>query len=417
MKEKQKPQLDCGVDGINIRFASNYELEQDVYRFTRNKRNKEIEYATLKKIKATNEQIEYALYVNLPKILRNTNIQPYSVLDCTKYASVYQFLFDQLTQLFGMNIPELIVTGIECSFSYTLADKELLKPMLNYITRAFISKNNGMHVYVKGVQSKRYEKCEIYCDTLQVQSFRTSRASDCLGSFKCYNKLQEQLDHETVLEIQEQIKQQMKEEGILRFEWILNKRGVNRILGNNTTLWSVLSANSIKALMASYKKQLFEIDQLYDRMNRLGRDIRYVMTGTEVDVILEGINKYLLLLAKKQIEIAFEQAEKEVQDLQQRTKEGIETARRAGKQIGQRKGAVFTVKKAVYAKRKILEHNKTFGGSLNDRETQELAGISRNSLYLYKRELKEEYEQLESIDDLKNKYDKFISTMEKKNQK
>ena len=34
------------------------------------------------------------------------------------------------------------------------------------------------------------------------------------------------------------------------------------------------------------------------------------MTGTEVDVILEGINKYLLLLAKKQIEIAFEQAEK-----------------------------------------------------------------------------------------------------------
>ena len=141
------------------------------------------------------------------------------------------------------------------------------------------------------------------------------------------------------------------------------------------------------------------------------------MTGTEVDVILEGINKYLLLLAKKQIEIAFEQAEKEVQDLQQRTKEGIETARRAGKQIGQKKGAVFTVKKAVYAKRKILEHNKTFGGSLSDKETQELAGISRNSLYLYKRELKEEYEQLESIDDLKNKYDKFISTMEKKNQK
>ena len=31
------------------------------------------------------------------------------------------------------------------------------------------------------------------------------------------------------------------------------------------------------------------------------------MTGTEVDVILEGINKYLLLLAKKQIEIAEKQ--------------------------------------------------------------------------------------------------------------
>lgn len=277
MQQKHKPQLDCGVDGINIIFSSIYETEQDVYHFVRNECNKKIEYATLKKAKATNEQIEYALYVNLPKMLRNTNIQPYSVLDCTKYAGVYQFLFDQLTQLFGMNIPELIVTGIECSFSYTLADKELLKPMLNYITRAFISKNNGMHVYVKGVQSKRYEKCEVYCDSLQVQSFRTSRASDCLGAFKCYNKLQEQLDHETNSEVREEIIHQMKEKSVLRFEWILNSRGVTRILGQNTVLWSVLSANSIKALMESYKKQLFEIDQLYDRMNRLGRDIRYVM--------------------------------------------------------------------------------------------------------------------------------------------
>lgn len=128
MQHKHKPRLDYGIDGINVIFSCNYELEQDIYYFTRNECNKKIEYATLKKLKATNEQIEYALYVNLPKMLRNTNIQPYSVLDCTKYARVYQSLFDQLTQLFGMNIPELIVTGIECSFSYTLADKELLKP-------------------------------------------------------------------------------------------------------------------------------------------------------------------------------------------------------------------------------------------------------------------------------------------------
>ena len=39
-----------------------------------------------------------------------------------------------------------------------------------------------------------------------------------------------------------------------------------------------------------------------------------------------------------QIKIAFDQAEKEVMDLRQRTKEGIETARLAGKQIGSIKG-------------------------------------------------------------------------------
>ena len=46
------------------------------------------------------------------------------------------------------------------------------------------------------------------------------------------------------------------------------------------------------------------------------------LTGTDVDYILEGINRYLLALAEKQIAIAFEQAQKEVDDLHQRTREG-----------------------------------------------------------------------------------------------
>ena len=45
------------------------------------------------------------------------------------------------------------------------------------------------------------------------------------------------------------------------------------------------------------------------------------MTGTNVDYILEGVNKYLMALAKEQIKLAFEQSEKEVKDLHQRTKE------------------------------------------------------------------------------------------------
>lgn len=43
------------------------------------------------------------------------------------------------------------------------------------------------------------------------------------------------------------------------------------------------------------------------------------MTGDDVDLILKGINEYLMRLAEKQIEIAFDQAQKEVDDLRQRT--------------------------------------------------------------------------------------------------
>lgn len=43
------------------------------------------------------------------------------------------------------------------------------------------------------------------------------------------------------------------------------------------------------------------------------------MTGTNVDYILEGVNEYLMALAKEQIRLAFEQSEKEAEDLHQRT--------------------------------------------------------------------------------------------------
>jgi DNA invertase Pin-like site-specific DNA recombinase len=100
-------------------------------------------------------------------------------------------------------------------------------------------------------------------------------------------------------------------------------------------------------------------------------------TGTNVDFILDGVNKYLLALAKEQIRLAFEQAEKEVQDLHQRTAEGIETARLAGKQIGQKPGTHLVTKKSIAAKEIIMKHNKSFGGSLNDIETIRQAGITR----------------------------------------
>ena len=68
------------------------------------------------------------------------------------------------------------------------------------------------------------------------------------------------------------------------------------------------------------------------------------MTNTAVDSILKGVNEYLMALAKEQIRIAFDQSEKEVKDLQQRTKEGIKTAKDNGKQIGLKKGTKLTTK-------------------------------------------------------------------------
>jgi DNA invertase Pin-like site-specific DNA recombinase len=112
------------------------------------------------------------------------------------------------------------------------------------------------------------------------------------------------------------------------------------------------------------------------------------MTGTSVDYILEGVNKYLLALAREQIRLAFDQAEKEVEALHQRTREGIQTARLNGKQIGQRTGAKLTTKKSIVAKEVILKHSKDFGGTLADVDVIRLTGLARNTYYKYKAELR-----------------------------
>lgn len=116
---------------------------------------------------------------------------------------------------------------------------------------------------------------------------------------------------------------------------------------------------------------------------------RVPMTGTDVDVILEALNRYFILLAKKQVRIVFDQAEKEVEDLHKRTSEGIQTARLEGKQIGHEKGVKMITAKSRDAKEKIRRYSADFEGTLSDPEVIRLTGISRNSYYKYKREMRE----------------------------
>lgn len=103
---------------------------------------------------------------------------------------------------------------------------------------------------------------------------------------------------------------------------------------------------------------------------------------------MEGVNKYLMELAKEQIRLAFEQAQKEVDDLRQRTVEGMLTAKKNGKQIGQVKGAKLHIQKADKAKEIIMRCSKDFGGTSTDKEVMQLAGVSVMTYYKYKKELR-----------------------------
>ncbi len=114
------------------------------------------------------------------------------------------------------------------------------------------------------------------------------------------------------------------------------------------------------------------------------------LTGEDIDEVLQGVNKYLMKIAEKQIRLAFQQAEKEVVYLRQRTRGGMETARLAGKQIGAVPGRKLHTKQADRTKAAIKEHSRTFGGTLSDKDVIKIAGVSPNTYYKYKAELMNE---------------------------
>ena len=106
--------------------------------------------------------------------------------------------------------------------------------------------------------------------------------------------------------------------------------------------------------------------------------------------VMDALNRYTADLAAEQIRLACVQAQKEVDDLHQRTREGLMTARLNGRQIGQVPGRKLHVKKAAAAKELILKHSRDFNGTLADTDCIKLIGIARNTYYKYKRELRDD---------------------------
>lgn len=135
---------------------------------------------------------------------------------------------------------------------------------------------------------------------------------------------------------------------------------------------------------------------VFDSISRLSRDIddglfiykKLQNNSINLVFLKEPCANTECFVSYDVIEAFFKQTKAEHDNLVRLTREGIQTARLNGKQIGGKTGAKLNVKKAAPAKAIILKYNKDFGGTLNDKECMRLTGVSRNTYYKYKRELK-----------------------------
>lgn len=182
-------------------------------------------------------------------------------------------------------------------------------------------------------------------------------------------------------------------EGRLKFQKLLEKVNegdtivfdeVSRMSRNAEEGFKTYEELFNKGINLIFLKQPYINTEVYKQA--LTGSVNY--TNSDVDLIIEGINKYLLKLAETQIKIAFQKSNDEVNLLSMRVKEGIKEASKTKEVCGTvNKGKQYNTKKASKAKKIILSKSNRFNGKLNDTEVIAIAEITKPTFYRYVREL------------------------------
>ena len=135
-------------------------------------------------------------------------------------------------------------------------------------------------------------------------------------------------------------------------------------------------------------------------------DVAIPKTGTFVDPILAGVEEALLQLAEKQVQDAFDQANKELMDIRSRTSQALQKKIVENEllpeeqriRIGTQRGDKFSTKKKQIAIQRIIEGiqkgypdsvimNNIAGDLRKQLPDSKCKDISRNTYYSYKREV------------------------------
>ena len=198
----------------------------------------------------------------------------------------------------------------------------------------------------------------------------------------------------------------------------LNRRGLDKILrevrSGDTIVFDSVSrmsrnaAEGIEMYMQLYDKGIELVflkephintdvfkDRTQQRIKAMTESTGSAATDKFIQAMIDALNAYSMDIVQEQIQLAFSQAQAEVDYLHARTSEGVRKAQAAGKRIGRESGSSAgdgfkEYAKARAAKEVIKKHCKDFGGTLSDAETMKIAGCARGSYYKYKKQLRQE---------------------------
>lgn len=196
----------------------------------------------------------YVVSFCLPKIVRTDNTKPFTVLDSIKLDEVIWQIQTQLSMLFNTDFKNAYVKCCEVNATATLKCPENIDSIMNLLSLMFLQAEEKVYMTAHGAKDSRYKNVPMSENILrqiqQVESLKTKRNTNERVSWKLYNKSLQQAE---TREDTEQV-----EEGILRIEERINKRGL-AFIGLPLRLDRFLIPQNIKRLVEQYQKDFKEL--------------------------------------------------------------------------------------------------------------------------------------------------------------
>lgn len=151
----------------------------------------------------------------------------------------------------------------------------------------------------------------------------------------------------------------------------LYEKGVNLIFLNESYINTSVYRQSIENMQKSFD---------------ITTNIQDNATNKLVSSIMQAIENYTLELLEKQIQEAFSQSEKELNDIHVRISQGIRERKAKGLATGGSAKRLNKKKEERIAY--IRKNSRIFGGALTDKQIEKLLSISNKTLWKYKQEIK-----------------------------
>lgn len=170
---------------------------------------------------------------------------------------------------------------------------------------------------------------------------------------------------------------------------------VSRLSRNTEEGFSAYQELFEKGVRLTFLKQRYIDSDMY------ASKLRQADVKTGKSYFDEGLKVILMGLAREQIEVAFEQSQKELEHNHKRTSDGVNRAVKRYEEEeakglphlknkpGRQSGSSVETQKSREMKEKIRKMSKKFDGCMNDKEILETLKLARNTYYKYLREMKE----------------------------